>query len=88
MTVQIRTPVRAVPRAELEVSGQRVIEDAAGEEIAYVGFDEDAEDIAAAVNQHAKLLALRDAVGEFLRLGAIHQENYDALCAAFDKVEP
>jgi hypothetical protein len=85
--MQIRTPVRAVPRAELEVSGQRVIENAAGE-IAYVGFDEDAEDIAATVNQHAKLLALRDAVGEFLKLGAIHQENYDALRAAFDKVKP
>lgn len=46
---------RAVPREEPECSGQRVIEDENGDEVAYVGFDEDAELIVVAVNAHAAL---------------------------------
>ena len=47
---------RAVPRAELECSGQRIIEDEKGDEVAYVTFDEDAELIVLAVNAHAGLV--------------------------------
>lgn len=47
---------RAVPRAELECSGQRIIEDEKGDEVAYVGFDEDAEFIMLACNAHAGLV--------------------------------
>lgn len=49
-------PFRAVPREELEINGQRVIEDKNGEEVAYVGFNEDAEFIALACNAHAGLV--------------------------------
>lgn len=47
---------RAVPREELECSGQRIIEDEKGDEVAYVGFDEDAELIVLACNAHAGLV--------------------------------
>lgn len=71
---------RAVPREELEVSGQRVIEDENGYEVAYVGFDEDAEFIELACNAHAGLvealqaLALTDGSYENVR-------NAEALAA-------
>jgi hypothetical protein len=74
MLKTINTPVRAAPRDEIEVSGQRVIVDAAGEEIAYVGYDEDAEEIARAVNAHAGLV-------DALRLIAKPAKSYDE---AFD----
>jgi hypothetical protein len=37
--------------------------------------------------QLADLLALRGAVGQFIRLGAISQQDYNTLLAAFDKVK-
>jgi hypothetical protein len=40
------------------------------------------------LNKLPALVELHEAVGKFLKLGAIHQENYDALIAAFDKVKP
>lgn len=52
---QFNLPLRAVPRAELELNGSRVIEDSKGDEVAYVPFDEHAEEFAKAVNGYDKL---------------------------------
>lgn len=66
----MKTQWRAVPREELECSGQRIIEDEKGDEVAYVGFDEDAEFIATACNAHAGLVeALKELVNGLRYLG-------------------
>lgn len=54
----ILTPVRAVPREESEINGMRILADAAGDTVAHVLFDEDADEIAAALN--ARSVAARD----------------------------
>lgn len=85
---EFNLPLRAVPRTELEVSGQRVIEDANGDEIAYVGFDEHAEALARAVNGYAELHA---EVGAFLNARVSLSKSYSQiirpLVEAFDRME-
>lgn len=53
--MNLHLPWRAVSRDELEISGQRVIKDAKGVEIALVQFDEDAEELVRRVNGWDKL---------------------------------
>ena len=83
---QFNLPLRAVPRAELEVSGQRVIKDAEGDEVALVGFDEHAEEMARAINGYA---ALHAAVEKLVKgKGRFHaQQNYIDLFDVFYSLE-
>lgn len=81
---QLALPLRAVPREELEVSGQRLIEDTASAEVAYVPFDEDAEDIVTACNAYPDLIALRDAVGVFFNSKASDQSYSQIITPLLD----
>lgn len=89
-----KIPLRAVPREELTISGNRLIEDADGICIAEVYTDQAAEDIVRAVNGYCKLQPLvRQLVSDLIELGFDEDDpvsgadTVDVLCTHFERLQ-